>query len=153
VASVTGFAAGQTLLVDAGANAETAVIATVGTAGATTVSAATAPGATVVQVPAAMGFTVGQTITIGGGANLETAVVNAVGRVFGPGGPGSPGGSATITVAAPLTRAHAVGAAVSGTGITLTAGLTRAHESGAQVGVSVPTPGAPNKYNRPGTSR
>jgi non-reducing end alpha-L-arabinofuranosidase len=153
VASVTGFAAGQTLVVDAGANAETAVIATVGTAGATTVNAATTAGATVVQVSAAMGFAVGQTITIDGGANLETAVVTAVGRVFGPGGPGSPGGSATITVASPLTRAHATGAAVSGTGITLASGLTRAHESGAQVGVSTPTPGAPNKYDRPGKSR
>jgi hypothetical protein len=153
VATVTGFAAGQTLLVGAGANAETAVIATVGTAGATTVSAATTPGATIVQVPAAMGFTVGQTITIDGGANVETAVVTAVGRVFGPGGPGAPGGSATITVAAPLTRAHAVGAAVSGTGITLAAGLTRVHGSGAQVGVNVPTPGAPNTYDRPAKRR
>jgi hypothetical protein len=153
VASVTGFAAGQALLVDVGANAETAVIATVGTAGASTVSAATTPGATVVQVPTATGFTVGQTITVDGGANVETAVVTAVGRVFGPGGPGTPGGSATITVAAPLTRPHAAGAAVSGTGITLTAGLTRAHESGAQVGVSVPTPGAPNKYDRPAARR
>ena len=37
VASVAGFAAGQTLMIDAGASLEKAVIATVGTAGATTV--------------------------------------------------------------------------------------------------------------------
>ena len=41
VASVADFAAGQTIMIDTGANLETAVIATVGTAGATTVGAAT----------------------------------------------------------------------------------------------------------------
>ena len=44
VASVADFAAGQTIMIDAGANLETAVIATVGTAGATTVGAATSRG-------------------------------------------------------------------------------------------------------------
>ena len=121
------FVAGQTLLIDAGASHETAVIATVGTAGATTSGAATAAGATVIPVASAMGFTAGQTITIDSGANHETAVVASIGRVFGPGGPGSPGGSATITVAEPLKSAHAAGAQVSGTGITLTAALTKAH--------------------------
>jgi hypothetical protein len=148
VASVTGFVAGQTLLIDAGASPETAVIATVGTAGATTSGAATAAGATVVPVASGMGFSAGQTITIDSGTSQEAAVVASIGRVFGPGGPGSPGGGATITVAAPLTRAHAAGAQVSGTGITLTAALTRAHDNGAQVAVSVPTPGAPNRYER-----
>ena len=42
--------------------------------------------------------------------------------------------------------AHAVDAQVSGTGITFTAALTKAHASGAQVGGSGPTPGAPNQY-------
>jgi len=72
---------------------------------------------------------------------------------FGPGGPGSPGGSATITVMAPLKSAHAAGAEVSGTGITLTAALTKAHASGAQVATGVPTPGAPNQYDRSSKSR
>ena len=61
------------------------------------------------------------------------------------GGRGGAGG-ATITVAAPLTLAHAAGAQVSGSGITLNAALARAHASGAQVAASVPTPGAPNRY-------
>jgi hypothetical protein len=148
VASVAGFVAGQTLLVDAGGNLETAVIATVGTAGATASGAAISAGTTVIPVGSAMGFAAGQTITIDSGANHETAVVASIGRVFGPGGPGSPGGSATITLAEPLTRAHAAGAPVSGTGITLAAALTRAHASGAQVAVSLPTPGAPNRYDR-----
>jgi hypothetical protein len=54
---------------------------------------------------------------------------------------------------APLKSAHAAGAQVSGSGITLTAALTKAHASGAQIATSVPTPGAPNKYDRPSKSR
>jgi hypothetical protein len=61
---------------------------------------------------------------------------------------GRDGGSATITVAAPLKSMHAVGAQVSGTGITLTTALTKAHPGGAPVAGSVPTPGAPNQYYR-----
>jgi len=138
VASVAGFGAGQTIMIDTGANLETAVIATVGTAGATTVRAATAAGATVIPVASTAGFSPGLTITIGSGADYETAVVaSATFR-----------GGATITVAAPLTLAHAAGAQICGTGITLNSALTRAHASGAQVTDNVPTPSAPNKYFR-----
>ena len=38
VANVADFAAGQTIMIDAGASLETAIIATVGTAGGTTVA-------------------------------------------------------------------------------------------------------------------
>ena len=55
-------------------------------------------------------------------------------------------GGARITLAAPLTRAHAAGSQISGTGVTLTAALSRAHAGGTQVASGVPTPGAPNKY-------
>jgi hypothetical protein len=146
VASVQDFAAGQTILIDSGANRQTAVIATVGTAGATTVETATNAGASTIAVANAMGFSDGQTITIDSGAHHETAVIVSIARSRGFGGRG-PGG-ATITVAAPLTFAHAAGAEVSGTGITLTAPLTRAHAAGAPVAGSVPTPGAPNQYSR-----
>ena len=84
VASVAGFVAGQTLLIDSGASHETAVIATVGTAGATTSGAATDAGATVIPVASAMGFSAGQTITIDSGANRETAVVASIGRSSAP---------------------------------------------------------------------
>jgi hypothetical protein len=147
VASVAGFAAGQTILIDTGTDLETPVIATVGSAGATTVGTATDVGATVIPVASGMGFSAGQTIIIDSGANQETAVIGSTGR-GGRGGPGGGPGGATITVEAPLKFAHAAGAQVSGTGITLTAALTRAHDSGAQVGSSVPTPGAPNRYFR-----
>jgi len=148
VASVADFAAGQTIMIDTGASLQTAVIATVGTAGATTVGAAANVGATVIPVAGGAGFTAGQTIAIDSGANQETAVVAATTGGGRGGRGGGPGGGATITFAAPLTFAHAAGAQVSGSGITLTAALTQAHASGAQVTGSVPTPGAPNKYYR-----
>jgi len=115
----------------------------VGTAGATTVGTATVVGATALPVANAIGFRDGQTITIDSGANSETAVVASIRRF----------GATAITVASPLTHAHAAGAQVSGTGITLTAALARVHDGGAPVADNLPTPGAPNKYNRTGRSR
>ena len=138
VASVDGFDAGEKIMIDTGTELETAVIATVGTAGATTVGTATGVGATVIPVASAIGFRDGQIITIDTGTNSETAVIVSVRRF----------GTATITVTAPLAHEHAAGAQVSGTGITLAAALTREHAAGAQVSDNVPTPGAPNQYHR-----
>jgi hypothetical protein len=146
VASVTDFVAGQTIIVDTDASLETAVIATVGTAGATTAGGAIDAGATVIPVASTAGFGAGQTITIDGGASSETAVVVSTAG-GGRGGGGAPT-TATVTVNAPLKFAHAAGAQVSGTGITLTAALTKPHPSGARVVSAVPTPGAPNRYFR-----
>ena len=138
VASTAGFDAGETILIDSGANLETAVIATVGTAGATTVSSPTAVGATTIPVASPFGFTAGQTITINGRGTSETAVVASIARFPAAG----------IVVAAPLQHEHAAGAQVSGTGISLTAALSKAHADGAQVTDNVPTPGSPNRYYR-----
>jgi len=153
VASVADFGAGQTVIIDTGENRETAVIATVGTPGGTTVGTATEAGATSIPVANPMGFVVGQTVTIDSGANRETAIVASIaGGGRGRGGFGGPGrggpAGAAIAVTSPLTLAHAVGAQVSGSGITLKAKLTKAHDSGAQISGSVPTPGAPNQYSR-----
>jgi hypothetical protein len=137
VASVAGFDAGETITIDTGANLETAMIATVGTAGATTTSGATSAGASVIPVANVIGFSQGQTVSIDSGANAETAVVDS-----------TTWWDNTITVTAPLTVVHAAGAPVSGTGITLTAALSKAHGKGAQVSDNVPTPGAANKYYR-----
>jgi hypothetical protein len=153
VVSVADFAAGQTITIDTGANRETAVIATVGTPGATTAGAATEAAATVIPVSNAAGFSAGQTITIDTGANLETAVVASVtggGRGRGGFGGGRGGGGGSITVSTPLTLAHAAGAQVSGSGVTFAAALTKAHAVGAQLGSTGPTPGAPNQYSRRG---
>jgi len=143
VASVADFSAGQKVIIETGTNSEDAVIKTIGTTGGTTVGTATIAGATVIQVASTAGFTAGQTITIDNGANSETAVVVSVTG----GGRGGQGG-ASITISAPLTIAHAVGAQVSGTGITFTTPLTKSHEIGAQVTSNLPTPGAPNQYTR-----
>jgi hypothetical protein len=147
VTGVEGFAAGQTIVIDAGVNRETAVIAGVGTAGGTTVGAAADAGATVLTVAGVEGFTAGQTVVIDTGANRETAVVASVTRgrrAFG----NNKAIDATITVGAPLAFGHAAGAQVSGSGITLNASLTRVHDGGAPVANGVPTPGAPNRYYR-----
>jgi hypothetical protein len=145
VASVAEFAAGQTILIDAGGDLETVTIATVGTPGATTVSAAVAAGATVLPVAGGAGFTAGQSITIDSGGNQEQAVVAAAAGGRG----GGRGGGATITIASPLTREHGAGAQVSGSGITLSAALAKAHAVGTQIASQLPTPGAPNQYARP----
>jgi hypothetical protein len=148
VTSVADFVAGQRIIIDTGANSETAIIKTVGTAGGTTVSTATEAGATVIPVADVAGFSTGQTITIDSSANRETAVVASITRPRrfgrGRGGPGS----VSVTVSTPLTMAHAQGVQVSGSGITLNTALTRVHDSGAQVASNVPTPGAPNQYYR-----
>ena len=138
VASVEGFAAGRTILIDTGANTETAAIATVGTAGATSLGVAASAGATVIPVPDVIGFSERQTIAIGSGADSETAVIASINWW----------GGATIVLATPLSHAHAAGSPVSGSGITLTTALTRTHSSGTQVGDNLPTPGAPNRYSR-----
>ncbi|MBN9662581.1 MAG: lamin tail domain-containing protein [Acidobacteria bacterium] len=135
--SVTGFAPGQKILIDIGTDVENAVIATVGTPGASTVRTGIAAGATVVPIASGMGFSAGQTITIDSGVNQETAVIGST--AFGRGG-------GSITVTAPLRLAHAAGAQVSGSGITLTAPLSREHASGAQIASGLPTPGAANQY-------
>jgi hypothetical protein len=138
VASTADFSAGAPIVIDTGADRETAVIAAVGTAGGTTASGATEAGATVIAVASAIGFGAGQTISIDSGVTQETAVIAtaAGGR-----------GGARITVTAPLIRPHAVGAALSGSGITLTTALVRTHGVGAQIASDAPTPGAPNIYS------
>ena len=143
VTSVGDFAAGEKIYIDSGENREIAVIKSVGTAGGTTVSTPTTVGATVIPVAGAFGFSAGQTITIDNGADRETATVASV---TGGGRGGRGGGASSITISAPLTKAHVEGVQVSGTGIMLTAALTKPHERGAQVAGGVPTPGAPNQY-------
>lgn len=137
IAGAEGFGPGQTIRIGAGGNLETAVIARVGTAGAATVDRATPAGATLLHLDNTFGFNDGQTVVIDSGADSETAVVAFVTRWDN-----------TITVAAPLTHAHATGTELSGTGITLTTALTREHRREAPVTGNLSTPGAPNNYFR-----
>ena len=134
VASVDGFEEGQAVQIGSGSERETAVIATVGGSGATTVKSATAAGTKVIPVADARGFRPGEGISIGSGDDFETAIVVSVGGYRMP----------HITVRTPLAEAHAAGSQVSGAGLTLTAPLARAHASGAQVAGGAATPGAAN---------
>ena len=135
VASVKGFAAGETIRIDSGAKLENAIIATVGTAGATSMDTASSAGATVVHVASTNGFNDGQAVTIGAGTNVETVQIAYVTRWDN-----------TMTLAAPLHEKHAAGTQVSGTGITLRTRLTREHATEVPVTGAVSTPGAPNDY-------
>jgi hypothetical protein len=160
VAGVAGFTAGQTIVLDAGENQETAVIAAIGTAGGTTVSGATEAGATVIPVASTQGFSAGQTITIDSDGNRETAVVASItvpgrGGRGGRGGVGAGGGPAgiSITVSAPLAKAHAERAPVSGSGITLTAALAKAHDTGAAVAGGVPSRAHPTSTRETAMAR
>jgi hypothetical protein len=139
VANVSGFEVGQTILIDSGAAQETAVIARVGTAGATTAATATELGANKIPVASFFGFGLGQIITIDSGANAETATVAMVTRRVSP----------AITFTAVLKRPHAAGVQISGTGLTLTTKLKQAHSKGAAVATNIPTPGSGNRYDRP----
>ena len=137
VASVTDFSAGQTLVIDSGADREAVVIASVGTAGGTVATAAIDAGATLLAVGSTAGFSAGQTITIDAGTSRETAVIATIA--------GGPGG-ARMTVTTPLARPHLSGTEIAGSGITLATPVTRAHLAGTQVATALPTPGRPNAY-------
>ena len=144
VAGVAGFASGQTVMIGSSPDSESAIIASVGTAGSTRASAATQVGDAVIPVAATGGFVVGQSITIDSGANQETATIALVqgGR-----------GGARITVTAPLKMAHPLGTPLAGSGITLTTPLARAHPRAAVVTTDLPTPGAVNKYSNARVAR
>ena len=149
VASMADLSIGQKIIIGTGASSETAIIAAIGTTGATTIGAATMVGATVIPVASVEGFGTGQTITIDNGGNRETAIVasmTAARRRFGNRGNTSPMDS--ITVTRPLTYVHNVGAQISGSGITLATSLSKTHDIGSQVASNAPTPGEPNQYIR-----
>ncbi len=146
VSGVTGFKAGQKIIIGTGNTSETVKIGSVGTAGGTIINTATEAGATTIPVANVAGFEVGQTLIIGTGTNRELAVITAVTpgrRGFGGNGAGS-----SVTVKAPLVTAHGTDTPVTGSGITLAAPLTKAHDSGAQIISGLPTPGAANQYTR-----
>ncbi len=127
VASVTGFAAGDTILVDAGPNQETATIATVGTAGDTGTGLTLTSNLTRVH---ATGLGVIDLSKPGTGVTFSPALSNAhaVGAAVTDPGSG-------VTFSPALTRAHASGAAIRGlgSGITVSPALGSAHATGAAV--------------------
>jgi hypothetical protein len=135
-------APGQTVVLDAGADAETLTVATVGSSGITRASASADKGATVVRVDDPHPFAVGQAIVVGSGADEETGVVAAVDTTWRAG---------KLTLKAPLARAHDAGASVAGTGIAFTGPIAKAHPAGTVMTATgdLATPGAPNRHVRP----
>ncbi len=124
VASVTGIAVGDTVLIDTSANQESGTVTAVGTQGRnTTLNAAAAIGATNVSVANPTGMSVGDTLLIDTIANQESVTITDVPTDASRSG---------ITFAPALTKAHASGVAASdlGTGITLASALAKAHSSG-----------------------
>jgi len=149
VGSVSGFNIGQKIIVDRGANAETSIVALVGTTGGTTMGTATKVGAKTISVGSVEGIGAGQAITIDSGSNMETAVVASVAAVrrrFGPRNGNAPTPTDSITIVIPLAKAHVEGVQISGSGITLAAPLTKSHGNGTPIASSIPTPGEPNQY-------
>jgi hypothetical protein len=143
VTSVVNFSVGQPCIVGLGANAETATIAVIGTAGGTKLEGGVDAGVTEIPVAGVAGFEAGQKITVGD----EAAVVASV--VVRRRGFGNRGGAVdSIVLSAPLKQAHAAGTEVSGTGIILARPLARAHEGGTPIASNLPTPGEPNQYIR-----
>ncbi|HEX2920535.1 MAG TPA: arabinofuranosidase catalytic domain-containing protein [Bacteroidales bacterium] len=147
--SVTGLTQGQKIILGSGPDAETALIAEVGTSGGTLTGAPVTGGATMLLVRGTEGFSAGQTITIDSKNRTETAVISSVAnarRRFMGGNNNIP--LDTIKLSTPLKSGYIAGSKVAGSGITLKEALKKTHNSGTQMAGGVPTPGAPNEYSR-----
>ena len=136
VASVAGFQPGENVTVGSAADAEHAVVAKVGTSGATATNRAANAGATTLFVHLPFGFDRGQIVTVGVGSSQEDATIAEIQRFDG----------FSITFTAPLRFAHPEGTPVAGSGIALTEALTRRHADGGQLTTEAPTPGSQNAY-------
>jgi len=137
VGSVSGFAAGNAVSLDLGNLNETNTVQTVGTAArtSTTLAAAANAGDTNIKVAAVTGnnntplFVVGEPLAItevtGGGAELRTIASIGTAGASGTG----------VTLTAPLSQAHGLGATVqdTGAGITLTSPLANGHLATSRV--------------------
>jgi hypothetical protein len=124
------FAVGQPVAID-DSDTENNVVQSVGTAAktATTLAAAASAGDTTVKVASVANMTAGEPIRLEalGDANQEFGTIQSVGTA-GADGTG-------VTLADPLTKAHASGAAAQdlGTGVTLAAPLQKAHGAGSTI--------------------
>ena len=158
VASVSGDAAGDPILIDTGANQETGTVASVGTAAgsATTLVAPTTVGATKIYVASVSGDTVGHSYILDAGTgSQEIDTVSAVGTAAGAATTLAAAASVGATnIKVTSTSGDVVGQYLmidtaskletdqivtigttgsGGTGVTLATGLLYAHASGASV--------------------
>lgn len=129
------FKVGQTLLIGANGDRESVTIATVGSPGATVLTASLAKGDSSIRVGEARDFAAGQVIVLDTGIVREEAIVSDVHRW-----------ERRIDLTTPLKSPHASGVSVTGTGLTLTSPLARPHDTGTPVTTDLSTPGKPNTY-------
>ena len=150
VATVAGFVAGDTIAIGSGANQETRVIQSVGTAGATGSGLTLATPLSIIHAlntpvldlsKPGTGLSVAPALT-GAHDALATVASPGTGIAFAPAlatshaaGTTARGLGSGITFAPALTGAHAAGAGVAstGSGITFSPALTNAHPLGATV--------------------
>ena len=129
VGSTNGIPAGSTIVIDQFGHHESHVVASqgVGARNATTLAAASLPGATNIKVVSVTNMRAGEEVSIDTGANREFDTIQNVGTA-GANGTG-------LTLATALNLAHAAGVTVQdlGTGLTLTTGLDMAYPLGTQV--------------------
>ena len=138
VSSVSGFTAGQQILIDTGTALESATISTIGTAAGTagTTLAATAVGDTNIKVSSVSGYVVGQQLVIDTGANAEKATVSAVGTAGVS--PTIPGVSTTLAVTS-TTLTGPTAAGISTVAVANNAGFTPGLSVGIDTGAAAET--------------
>lgn len=144
VTSVPDIKRGQRIVIGAGSAREEAIAATIGTAGATTLTKDAAAGSTSIEVASSAGFVAGQEASIGGIRCMVEAVKPAP-RRWGPANAG-PRPNDVIVLSAPIKSAAKAGTEFCGTGIGLAYPLKHSHANGTAVINYAATPGAPNRY-------
>ena len=130
--TAAGLSAGARLTFDPDGTAESVTVVTAGSgpsAFTASLAAAASPGDTNIKVNFTIGMAAGHLIRIDSGANQEIGTIQSVGT-SGAGGTG-------VTLTAPLSLAHAVGAAAQdlGTPTTVAPALTHAYPAGTVVNV------------------
>ena len=141
VNSVNGLIVGQRLFV--GPDNESMTVANIGTPGASSLGESTKAGATQLAVSGVQGFTVGQEVYVGD----EKAIIAGIRAVRrGWNAPAIPNVFDTVTLSAPLKKAHSAGESFAGSGLTLAYPLRADYAAGTPLASAVPTPGAPNVY-------
>ena len=141
VNSVNGLIVGQRLFV--GPDHESMTVANIGTPGASSLGESAKAGATQLAVSGVQGFTVGQEVYVGD----EKAIIAGIRAVRrGWNAPAIPNVFDTVTLSAPLKKAHSAGESFAGSGLTLAYPLRADYAAGTPLASAVPTPGAPNVY-------
>ena len=152
VSSVQGLSIGQVMYLGSGNSFEKVRIATIGTAGSTTISANAMKGEKTVAVASSQAFQEGQIISIGDESYTIASIQAVPRRGFGFGGFGGRGGQQQtvepdkITLTDGLKADAAAGEYLSGSGVTLSAPLTKAHGAGDAFTATTATPGKPNLH-------